>query len=189
VETRADEGVPPRPVVIRFRYSALGDTTIRGNTGARQKPRARRFAPTNRIGAMHARERRGAILNWIPPRVARRKPMAFHSTFRTIPPRDNPMTEIQNTLQLLKAHAHELAIGGCESMPAGLISCLMMANNRILTAAIIENGGKLKISAESVRAMFRTSQHVVAAAHDDDSVMLSLAPKAEVIANSDLMAL
>jgi hypothetical protein len=99
------------------------------------------------------------------------------------------MTEIQNTLQLLKAHAHELAGDGCEGMPAGLISCLMMVNNRILTAAIIENGGKLRISAESVRTMFQTTKHVVALAHEDDSVTLSLAPKEEVIANSNLMAL
>jgi hypothetical protein len=99
------------------------------------------------------------------------------------------MTEIQNTLQLLKAHATELAGDGCERMPAGLMSCLMMVNNRILTAAIIENGGKLRISAESVREMFRTAKHVVAVAHEDDSVTLSLAPKEEIIANSDLMAL
>jgi hypothetical protein len=97
------------------------------------------------------------------------------------------MTEIQNTLQLLKAHARELA--GAERIPAGLISCLMMVNNRILTAAIIENGGQLKISAESIHAMFRTAKHVVAVADDDDSVTLSLVPKEEVIANSDLMAL
>ena len=100
-----------------------------------------------------------------------------------------PMTEIQNTLQLLKAHAHQLAGESCKDMPAGLISCLMMVNNRILTAAIIENGGQLKISAKSVQAMFRTANHVVALAHTDDSVTLSLAPKEEVIANSDLMAL
>jgi hypothetical protein len=98
------------------------------------------------------------------------------------------MTEIQNTLQLLKAHATELA-EGCGRMPAGLISCLMMVNNRILTAAIIENGGQLKISAESVRAMFQTAKHVVAIAHEDDSVTLSLAPKEDIIANSDVMAL
>src|ERR1700722_8482555 len=99
------------------------------------------------------------------------------------------MTEIQSTLQLLKTHAHELAGAGDERIPAGLISCLMMVNNRILTAAIIENGGKLKISAESVHAMSRTAKHVVAVADDDDSVTLSLVPKEDVIANSELMAL
>ena len=99
------------------------------------------------------------------------------------------MTETQNTLQQLKAHAHELAGNGRDDMPAGLISCLMMVNNRILTAAIIENGGKLKISAKSVHAMFRTAQHVVAVADADDSVTLSLAPKEDIIANSNLMAL
>ncbi len=99
------------------------------------------------------------------------------------------MTEIQNTLQLLKAHAHELVGDDASSMPPGLLSRRMMVNNRILTAAIIENGGKLNISAASVREMFQTSKHVVAIAHHDDSVTLSLAPKEEVMANAELMAL
>jgi hypothetical protein len=49
------------------------------------------------------------------------------------------------TLEMLKVYARGVCSEICENAPE-LLCSVMMANNRVLTAAIIENGGKLVIS-------------------------------------------
>jgi hypothetical protein len=74
-------------------------------------------------------------------------------------------------------------------MPAEVVCSVMVVNNRILTAAIIENGGKLVISPESVHEMLTGVKHIVAVTNEDESITLSLALKEEILANEQGMPL
>jgi hypothetical protein len=65
----------------------------------------------------------------------------------------------------------------------------MVANNRILAAAIIENGGKLTISPDAVHEMLANSGHVFALAAQDGSLTLRLASKDEILSRPEAMAL
>ena len=65
-------------------------------------------------------------------------------------------------------------------MPPEVVSALMTANNRMLKAAIIENGGQLTITPESFYEMFHNKLHVVASSDEDGNIKLSLAGKETV---------
>ena len=67
-----------------------------------------------------------------------------------------------------------------QNMSPGIITEIMAANNRLLKAAIIQNGGELVISPESFYEMFQNSQHVVAYSDDAGNVKLSLASKESI---------
>jgi hypothetical protein len=86
-----------------------------------------------------------------------------------------------NNLEMLKAYARGCASGASEKMPSDLMGAVMLANNRLLAAAIIENGGKLGISSNSVHEMPTTASHVVAVAAEDGSLAITLASKDEII--------
>lgn len=94
-----------------------------------------------------------------------------------------------NTLEMLKAYARQVSSGACEKMPSQMVCSVMVANNRILAAAIIENGGKLIISPGAVHEMLATNGHVVAMAAQDGSFTLSLASKDEILSIPEAMAL
>ena len=94
-----------------------------------------------------------------------------------------------NTLEMLKTYAREISPGVCETIPSEVVCSVMLANNWILAAAIIESGGKLLISSESVCEMLTGSTHVVAVTAEDGSLTVSLAAKDEILSNPEAMAL
>ena len=65
-------------------------------------------------------------------------------------------------------------------MDSNMIALLMAANNKVLKAAIIENGGKLVISPDSLHESFDNMEHVVASSDDTGSMTLVLAAKASI---------
>jgi hypothetical protein len=94
-----------------------------------------------------------------------------------------------NTLDVLRAYVRGVSSGVCEEMPSEIVYSVMLANNRILAAAVIENGGKLMISPDSVHEMFTTTSHIMAVAVEDGSLAITLASKDEIIANPKVFAL
>jgi len=64
-----------------------------------------------------------------------------------------------------------------KKMPVDIIATLLAANNQVLKAAIIENGGELVIYPESLYEMFQNTQHVVASSDDTGCIRLSMATK------------
>ena len=74
-------------------------------------------------------------------------------------------------------------------MPLGVVRSIMLANNRILAAAIVENGGELRISSESVHEILTTASHVMAVAVEDGALSITLASKDEIIAKPEALAL
>jgi hypothetical protein len=102
----------------------------------------------------------------------------------------NPMSEHDpTTLEVLTAFVRGVASGVCEKMPTEIVCSVMLANNRILAAAVIENGGKLTISPDSLHEMLTTTSHVVAVASEDGSLAIILASKEEIITNPTVFAL
>ena len=94
-----------------------------------------------------------------------------------------------STPDVLTAYARGVSSGVCEKMPPEIVCSVMLANNRILAAAVIENGGKLMISPDSVHEMFTTTRHVMAVAGEDGSLAITLASKDEIIANPKVFVL
>ena len=95
-----------------------------------------------------------------------------------------------NTLKLLEAYVRSLSAEGCEQMPPDTICSVMIANNRILTAAVLENGGELTISTRSVHEMLTLNgSHLVATLNDDDSITVKLAAKSEILDRTEALAL
>jgi hypothetical protein len=94
-----------------------------------------------------------------------------------------------NTLEMLKVYARGVCSEISEKMPPELLCSVMMANNRVLTAAIIENGGKLVISPDSVSEMLTNIAHVCAVANEDGSLTLTLAAKDDIIAKPEALPL
>jgi hypothetical protein len=94
-----------------------------------------------------------------------------------------------STLDVLTAYVRGVSSGVCEEMPSEIVYSVMLANNRILAAAVIEYGGKLMISPDSVHEMFTTASHVMAVAGEDGSLAITLASKDEIIANPKMFAL
>ncbi len=94
-----------------------------------------------------------------------------------------------NTVEMLKAYVREASTDVGEKMPLKIARSIMVANNRILAAAIIENGGKLLISPDAVFEMLTNNGHVVAVSNEDGSLTVTLASKEEILAKSDVMAL
>ena len=84
------------------------------------------------------------------------------------------------TLNLLKFFSEQSAAGLHHKMPSHVIAALMTANNRMIKAVIIENGGHFEITPESLYAMFHNKQHVVASSDEDGNVKLSFAPKESI---------
>jgi len=82
-----------------------------------------------------------------------------------------------NTMELLIFSARNSAADMYAKMPAETFATLLAANNQMLKAAIIENGGELVIHSESFCKMFQNPLHVAAAADDGGCVKLSLVTK------------
>jgi hypothetical protein len=94
-----------------------------------------------------------------------------------------------NTLEVLKAYARAGALGACNEMPLEVVRSIMLANNRILAAAIIESGGELRISSISIHEILTTASHVVAVATEDDALTITLASKDEIFTKPEALAL
>jgi len=82
-----------------------------------------------------------------------------------------------NTMDILIFSARNSAADMCTKLPAEIFATLLAANNQMLKAAIIENGGELVIHSESFYKMFQDPLHVAAAAGDGGCVKLSLVTK------------
>jgi len=85
-----------------------------------------------------------------------------------------------NTFDLLKVYSTKSSAEMQKRMDAGIIASLMSANNRVLKAAIIQNGGELVISPESLYRSFENMEHVVASSDDTGSIKLFLAAKESI---------
>jgi hypothetical protein len=94
-----------------------------------------------------------------------------------------------NTLEMLKSYSRGVSGGICEKLPSDLVCSVMVANNRVLTAAIIENGGKMVISPDSVYEMLTSLKHIEAVANKDGSLTLSLVSKTQIIAKPEAVPL
>lgn len=95
-----------------------------------------------------------------------------------------------NTINVIQAYAYTAAAEMVHKLPSNLLAALMATNNRVLKAAIIEHGGELRISAESVCEMLENAAHVVAISEKDGTVRLSLAAKETADEpNSDVLPL
>jgi len=100
------------------------------------------------------------------------------------------MTEQIDTMQVLTSWAKHVTSDIAPDMPLEVLKAILFANNQILKAAIIENGGTLTISPDSVYEMLQNRHHVVAEATDDGFVTLSLAAKEDIAsAKHDLVPL
>ena len=95
-----------------------------------------------------------------------------------------------NTVKMLKTYARAVSADCWERMPGEMVHSVMVANNRILAAAVIQNGGKLHISTEAIHEMITaTDHHLIAVAEEDGSLTVSLAPKEAILATPEMMAL
>jgi len=92
-----------------------------------------------------------------------------------------------NTLQALKAYVR--AFGALDNMPPEVACSILLANNRILAAAVIENGGELNISSNSIHEILTPASHVMAVAAKDGSLKITVDSKDEIIAKSGALAL
>jgi hypothetical protein len=73
------------------------------------------------------------------------------------------MNESLNSLEMIEAYAESVSAEMAEELPSQLLASIMEEDNCILTAAIIENGGELLISPESVYPAMTRMRHIVAA--------------------------
>ena len=85
-----------------------------------------------------------------------------------------------NTLDLVRACAKCSVAEMPAEISPDIITEIMAANNRLLKAAIIENGGELVISPESFYEIFQNKQHVVAWSDEAGNIRLSLAAKESI---------
>jgi len=100
------------------------------------------------------------------------------------------MNESLNTLEMIEACAESVSTQIVEELPSLLLASTLEKDYRLLMAAIIEHGGTLRISPESVYESMRSARHVAATAGVDGSVNLTLATKEEILrAESDLVLL
>jgi hypothetical protein len=82
-----------------------------------------------------------------------------------------------NTMEILISSARNSAADMYPKMSAEIFATLLAANNQMLKAAIIENGGELLIHSESFYKMLHDPLHVAAATDDEGCVTLSLVTK------------
>ena len=95
-----------------------------------------------------------------------------------------------NTLDVIKACAHSTSAETARHLPPKVVASVMAANNRVLKAAIIENGGELRISSEAIFKTVGNPEHVVATTEEDGAIKLSLASKEEAAdPSSDVLPL
>jgi hypothetical protein len=99
------------------------------------------------------------------------------------------MNETPDTLKVLKAYAKSVSTEFSDALPRELLSSVLVANNELLKAATIQNGGEMLISPEAIYKMFIESHHLVATVNDDGSIKLSLAPKEKILNSPDLLPL
>ncbi len=90
---------------------------------------------------------------------------------------------------MLESYARGVSSGSGAKMPSKVARSVLVANNRILAAAIIENGGQLVISPNSVDEMFANKGHVVVVPNEDGSLTVTLASKDAILAQPEAMAL
>lgn len=88
-----------------------------------------------------------------------------------------------NKPQMLEGYAG--AFGALDNMPSWVVHSIMLANNRILAAAIIENGGELNISSESVHENLTAAGNVMEVATEDGALTVTVASKDEIIAKPE----
>jgi len=91
------------------------------------------------------------------------------------------MNESLNTLEMIDVCAESVSAQIVEELPSRLLASIMEKDYRILMAAIIENGGEMLISSESVYKSMNSTRHVAAMAEEDGSIHLTLASKEEII--------
>jgi hypothetical protein len=93
-----------------------------------------------------------------------------------------------DVLDVLKGYAETVSPEISAHIPRELLSSVMIANNRALAAAIVENGGELRISPDAVRVSLTTKTHIIATVGKEGALKLSFAPKDEIV-NAPLRAL
>ena len=91
------------------------------------------------------------------------------------------MNKRLSSLEVLKGFARIGSPNVSERMPRNMVSSVMVANNRVLAAAMVQNGGELRISEEAMRESLSSKTHIVAVADDDGSLRLTFASKEEII--------
>ena len=91
------------------------------------------------------------------------------------------MNKRLSSLEVLKGFARIGSPDVSERMPRSMVSSVMVANNRVLAAAMVQNGGELRISEEAMRESLSSKTHIVAVADDDGSLRLTFASKEEII--------
>ena len=91
------------------------------------------------------------------------------------------MNKSLSSLEVLKGFARIGSPDVSERMPRSMVSSVMVANNRVLAAAMVQNGGELRISEEAMRESLSSKTHIVAVADDDGSLRLTFASKEEII--------
>jgi len=90
------------------------------------------------------------------------------------------MNESLNTLEMIDVCAESVSAQIVEELPSQLLASIMEKDYRILMAALIENGGEMMISSESVYKSMNSTRHVAAVAEEDGSIKLTLASKEEL---------
>ena len=73
----------------------------------------------------------------------------------------------------MQSDAKRLALAAKDRLPADLVSQLLSANNQMLKAAIIQNGGGLEISTQAIYETLTHKGHVIATENEDGSIRLS----------------
>jgi len=91
------------------------------------------------------------------------------------------MNKSLSSLEVLKGFARIGSPDVSERMPRSMVSSVMVANNRVLAAAMVQNGGELRISEEAMRESLSSKTHIVAVAEDDGSLRLTFASKEEIL--------
>jgi hypothetical protein len=91
------------------------------------------------------------------------------------------MNKTLTTLDVLKGFADTVSIDASAQMPPDLMCSVMTANNRILAAAILQNGGELRVSQESIHASLASKTHIVAEPDTAGALKLTFATKEEII--------
>lgn len=97
--------------------------------------------------------------------------------FQTREPTHHHMTTEPTALNVIKACAHTASVTMSSALPPEVLASVMAANNRVLKAAIIEHGGELRISRESIFETVGNPEHIVATADGDDAIKLALVSK------------
>jgi len=90
------------------------------------------------------------------------------------------MKESLNTLEMIDVCAESVSAQIVEELPSRLVASIMEKDYRILMAALIENGGEMLISPESVYKAMNSTRHVAATTGEDGSVKLKLATREEI---------